>query len=73
MVFENILTDMKTSHWSAQLQMPKEVGYIKFVLVKQLENVSRWHSLSPDRCQHRYKQFIEIAASLGYFGAVTSP
>ena len=34
MVFENILTDMKTSHWSAQLQMPKEVGYIKFVLVK---------------------------------------
>lgn len=34
MVFENILTDMKTSHWGAQLQMPKEVGYIKFVLVK---------------------------------------
>ena len=35
-------------------------------------NVSRLHSLPPDRCQHRYKQFIEIAASLGYFGLVTS-
>ena len=31
---DNILRNMKTSHWGARLQMPKEVGYIKFGLVK---------------------------------------
>ena len=34
LVFKNIIwTDMRTSHWAAALPMPKEVGYIMYVLV----------------------------------------